>query len=204
MPAVEVWTGRGRDAVITLSDATYTFGRDAETSDVTLDDPTVSSPHLILERIGATWLVRDLGSTNGTRLRGERLVMQRRLQDGDELVVGRTRLVFRDGKRGSRGKTDVLDAPPDDITAGEMRVLIELCRPLLGQNVFQEPASVKEIAARLFIGKNAVQFHLTNLYTTFGLLHVSGGRRVALANEAVQRGAVSLADLESPPGPDER
>ena len=80
-------------------------------------------------------------------------------------------------------------------------MLVELCRPLLSHNVFQPPASVREIATALFIGKNAVQAHLTNLYDKFGIYQdsVDVSRRVVLANEAMQRGVVSLADLQDPP-----
>ena len=81
----------------------------------------------------------------------------------------------------------------------ERRVLVELCRPLVSHNTFQPPASVREIAARLFVGKNAVQAHLANLYDKFGIYDEGvGGRRVVLANEAVQRGAVTIADLAAP------
>jgi len=78
----------------------------------------------------------------------------------------------------------------------ENRVLIELCRPLVSHNTFQPPASVREVAARLFIGKNAVQAHLSNLYVKFAIHEAPGeNRRVVLANEAIKRGAVTMADL---------
>ena len=80
----------------------------------------------------------------------------------------------------------------------ERKVLVELCRPLLSHNLFQPPASVREIADRLYIGKNAVQAHLSNLYDKFGIYDegADGGRRVTLANDAMQRGVVTIADLE--------
>ncbi len=81
----------------------------------------------------------------------------------------------------------------------ERCTLVELCRPLLAHNTFQPPASVREIADRLYIGKNAVQAHLTSLYGKFGL-HDGPDRRVALANEAMLRGAVTLADIEAAAG----
>ena len=200
MPALEVWSGRGRDRVVTLSDGPYTLGSDEGSADITLADPAVSRVHAILERVGTTWLLRDLGSRNGTRVNGERLTSQRRLHDGEELLVGRTRLVFRDGADARRPATDALEAPPSNLTRMERRVLVELCRPLLSHNVFQPPASVREIASALFIGKNAVQAHLTNLYDKFGIYQDNAdvSRRVVLANEAMQRGVVSLADLTGP------
>ena len=112
--------------------------------------------------------------------------------------LGRTRLVYRDGTENHRPLTDALEPPPADLTKMERRVLVELCRPLLSHNIFQPPASVREIAERLYIGKNAVQAHLSNLYDKFGIYDegADGGRRVVLANDAMQRGAVTIADLE--------
>ena len=200
MPALEVWSGRGQERAVTLSEGSHTLGSDPSSADITIDDPAISRVHAVLDRVGSTWLVRDVGSRNGTRVNGERLTSQRRLHDGDELLLGRTRLVYRDGAEARRPATDALEPPPANLTRMERRVLVELCRPLLSHNVFQPPASVREIGAALFIGKNAVQAHLTNLYGKFGIYEDSAdvSRRVVLANEAMQRGVVSLADLQAP------
>ena len=195
MPVIELWDGRWRDRVVELTGTSCIVGSDEESVDIALSDDTVSGVHAILERVGTTWLVRDLGSRNGTRLDGERLAGQLRLRDGAEIMVGRSRLVFRDSSAARRPQTDALDSPPM-LTRTENLVLIELCRPLVSHNTFQPPASVREIAGRLFIGKNAVQAHLTNLYDKFGIHGEDGvNRRVVLANEAIQRGAVTIADL---------
>ena len=197
MARLEVWSGRGRDDVIVLRDATYLVGSDASSVHVVLDDATVSGVHAALDRVGSTWLVRDLGSRNGTRVGSSRVVGQQRLRDGDEIIVGRCRLVFHDSDAAKRRRTDALAPPPDNLTRTERRVLVELCRPLMSHNAFQPPASVKEIADRLYVGKNAVQAHLVSLYDKFGLYDGDGiNRRVLLANEAMQRGAVTLADLD--------
>jgi hypothetical protein len=180
---------------VTLTQASYTIGSDPESVDIELADTTVSDVHAILERVGKAWLIRDLASTNGTRLDGKRLTGQRRLRDGDEMVLGLCRLRFHDGTEVRRRSTDALQAPPD-LTRRQRDVLIELCRPLMSHNSFQPPASVREIADRLFISKNAVQNHLESLYNKFEVYEADGlNRRVVLANEAVQRGAVSIADL---------
>jgi len=42
--------------------------------------------------------IRDLGSTNGTFVNGERITSQR-LADGDSINVGRTALTYRGGHR---------------------------------------------------------------------------------------------------------
>ena len=196
MAELEVSDGAWSRRVVTLDGAALTLGSDVDSVDLLVDDPTVSSVHALLERVGTTWLLRDVGSRNGTRLNGQRVTGQQRLRDGDEIVAGRTRLVFRDRATPRRRATDGLAPPPSNLTRMERCTLVELCRPLLAHNAFQPPASVREIADRLYIGKNAVQAHLTSLYGKFGL-HDGSDRRVALANEAMLHGAVTLADLEA-------
>lgn len=84
--------------------------------------------------------------------------------------------------------------PAPKVTRTERRVLIELCRPLMSYNAPQ-PASLRDIGNRLFVGKNAVQAHLANLYGKFGLNDGSIERRVALAHEAIRRGIVTKSDF---------
>jgi hypothetical protein len=197
MPAVEVRSTRGRERVVNLVEPTYVIGSDPEAATIVIDDSTTSGVHAALDRIGTAWLLRDLGSRNGTFVDGERLTGQTRLRDGQQISLGRTYwLVFCDGTRGARRATDPLTAPPRNITRTEQRVLVELCRPKLAHNAFQEPASVREIAARLGVGKGAIEAHLTNLYDKFAIHPGEGvNRRVSLAEEAMRRGAVTLGDL---------
>jgi len=199
MARLEIADGTWSRRVVTLDGAALTLGSDVESVAVPINDPTVSSVHALLDRVGTTWLLRDVGSRNGTRLNGRRLTGQERLRDGDEILVGRTTLAFRDRATPRRRATDGLAPPPANLTRMERCTLVELCRPLLAHNTFQPPASVREIADRLYIGKNAVQAHLTSLYGKFGL-HDGPDRRVALANEAMLRGAVTLADIEAAAG----
>lgn len=64
--------------------------------EICLQDPTVSRPHVRLERAGETWTVRDLGSSNGTQLNGTPLPEDAQpLHDGDVLGVGNTVVLFR-------------------------------------------------------------------------------------------------------------
>jgi len=65
----------------------------SEESDVFLVDPSVSRTHAVVEVDGVEPLVRDLGSTNGTFVNGER-IEARPLRDGDELMFGNTRMRF--------------------------------------------------------------------------------------------------------------
>ena len=62
-------------------------------SDIFLDDITVSRRHAELFRAGAGYTVKDAGSLNGTYVNRER-VEEGRLANGDELQVGKFRLVY--------------------------------------------------------------------------------------------------------------
>ncbi len=72
-------------------------GRHPE-SDIFLDDVTVSRRHAEFYRDGGRFTVRDVGSLNGTYVNRER-IEETDLSSGDEVQVGKFRLVFLLGPR---------------------------------------------------------------------------------------------------------
>jgi hypothetical protein len=60
--------------------------------DVVLEDATVSRRHAQLRFRDGSWVVRDLESTNGTRVNGQSVV-RCRLEPGDHLMLGDESLV---------------------------------------------------------------------------------------------------------------
>ena len=68
-------------------------------SDIFLDDITVSRRHAEIVRTGDGYSVRDAGSLNGTYLNRER-IEDAPLANGDELQIGKFRLVFLTGQSG--------------------------------------------------------------------------------------------------------
>lgn len=68
---------------------------------VFLDDVTVSRRHAAFLRTGEGFAVADLGSLNGTYHNGE-LIEAVPLADGDEVQVGKFRLVFFSAQPGGR------------------------------------------------------------------------------------------------------
>jgi pSer/pThr/pTyr-binding forkhead associated (FHA) protein len=148
-PQVEVMSGTHSWRFPLQADRT-TVGKSPE-NDLTLeDDPTASHLHAVLERFAAGWCVTDLGSSNGTWVNGERIWSSRRLRHGDEIKLGQTRLIFRDPTGAGGSETEAEDRPPT-LTARERDVLVALCRPLLDQDIFTEPASTRAIADELVI-----------------------------------------------------
>jgi pSer/pThr/pTyr-binding forkhead associated (FHA) protein len=75
-----------------LDSAVTTAGRHPE-SDIFLDDITVSRRHAEVERRGEGYVVRDVGSLNGTYLNRER-IEEAALENGDEVQIGKFKLVF--------------------------------------------------------------------------------------------------------------
>ena len=69
-----------------------TIGRRPD-SDVFLDDVTVSRDHALIVRRGGEFHLDDLGSLNGTYVNRHR-IESHRLEDGDELQVGKFKLTF--------------------------------------------------------------------------------------------------------------
>ena len=60
-----------------------------------LESPSVSRRHARILVSGGQAALEDLGSKNGTYLRGRRLDAASPLSDGDEILLGRVRMTFR-------------------------------------------------------------------------------------------------------------
>ena len=68
--------------VLALPDESMSIGR-APDCDCLLTEPSVSRRHAQLRRDGERWLLRDLGSRNGTRLNGARVTEEIEVRPGD-------------------------------------------------------------------------------------------------------------------------
>ena len=192
---LEIWKPSGRE-LFELSGQRVTIGN-ASTNLVSLNhDATVSRLHAVLENLGFAWSIRDVGSRNGTYLNGEKISAERVLRSGDELRMGSSRLIFLEVKQTDHDETETVEPTqrPPRLTPRELEVLMVLCRPLVSDDPFPEPASVRRMALELFVTQAAIKQHLQNLYDKFAV-PAEGERRVRLANEAIRRGAVTLAML---------
>jgi DNA-binding CsgD family transcriptional regulator len=197
MPShLEVLKPSGRQ-LIPLGAERVTVGKSSSNVVSLNDDSTVSRLHAVLENLGYAWSIRDVGSRNGTYINGEKISTERVLRSGDELRVGKSKLVFwevRDADEVTVGEATVSVAPTQPaprLTPRELEVLVVLCRPLVSGDPFPEAVSVKQMAQELFVTEAAIKQHLQNLYDKFAI-PPEGERRVRLANEAIRRGAVTL------------
>ena len=94
MPSLFVIQGRNRGARYDLAahEGALTIGREAGNA-IRLDDNEVSRRHAEVRRVGETFVVGDLKSSNGTFI-NDRKVERGELASGDRIRVGRTVLVY--------------------------------------------------------------------------------------------------------------
>lgn len=84
--------GEDEGAYFVLSRPLTTIGR-SDSCDISFDDITVSRHHSEVMRTDGHYVVRDLGSLNGTYVNQQRVDVVE-LRQGDELQIGKFRLVF--------------------------------------------------------------------------------------------------------------
>ncbi|PYP89274.1 MAG: hypothetical protein DMF61_03400 [Blastocatellia bacterium AA13] len=62
---------------------------------IVLADPSVSTAHALITRDGDRFFISDLSSRNGTFVGTERVTERRQLRHGDVIILGRSKLTFR-------------------------------------------------------------------------------------------------------------
>ncbi len=96
-----VQKGPGAGSRFLLDSDRVSAGRHPD-SEIFLDDVTVSRRHAVFVRDGDSFTVSDAGSLNGTYVNRDR-IEQVLLKDGDEVQIGKYRLVFFAGHDAARG-----------------------------------------------------------------------------------------------------
>lgn len=101
MPSLFVFEGNDQGVRFQLEDDTVSLGRDRGNV-IQLHDTEVSRRHAVLRRQGRTFVLADLGSSNGTFVNGTQ-VQTHELATGDELLIGSTRMLYTGGGDSSVG-----------------------------------------------------------------------------------------------------
>jgi DNA-binding CsgD family transcriptional regulator len=144
-----------------LGPGTHTVGRVLD-SDVRLDHPGVSRWHAVIEvGEGPSAVVRDLGSSNGTYVDGER-VAAGPLGDVATVAFGRVACEFDWGGEWHDPSTATMPAEPaaaPAVSTAERRVL----------DLLAAGHTEKEVAARLGLSRYTVHDHVKRLYRAFGV-----------------------------------
>jgi pilus assembly protein CpaF len=86
---LSVRQGPRPNLVFELDADSYTIGREAGT-EIVIEDPQVSRRHATLTRQGTSYLIEDIGSTNGTYVNGKRVTAPVLLANGDMVGLADT------------------------------------------------------------------------------------------------------------------
>jgi pSer/pThr/pTyr-binding forkhead associated (FHA) protein len=78
---------------LVVGPAGVTIGRSRQ-CDVVVNDPNVSRQHAEIRPRGGTWVLNDLGSTNGSLLNGRRIEGPEQVKPGDEIGIGTSSIRF--------------------------------------------------------------------------------------------------------------
>jgi pSer/pThr/pTyr-binding forkhead associated (FHA) protein len=95
-PRILLTSGANAGQAFHLPQGELTIGRE-EGCEIQLDDPRVSHNHALLLVHGNNVMIKDLRSTNGTKVNGTTIERQTALAPGDEINVGGVELRLETG-----------------------------------------------------------------------------------------------------------
>jgi len=102
MPKLVISLPDAGEVIHELTESRLSVGRTDENT-IQIDDPSVSTHHAELTVSGGEYRLKDLGSTNGTRLNGAPLEGEKAIAPGDRIRFGKVEAIYEtDGKQGSR------------------------------------------------------------------------------------------------------
>lgn len=92
MAFLTITSGEMEGQKVELDQDDITIGRSDQNS-LSLDDPAISGKHCLVKKEGNKYTLKDLNSTNGTRLNGRNIV-EVRLKPGDIIMLGAIELTI--------------------------------------------------------------------------------------------------------------
>jgi pSer/pThr/pTyr-binding forkhead associated (FHA) protein len=201
LPFIVFRDGAGHQHIVMLPDTavSLTIGRGARNGIVLDWDGEVSRVHATVERIGASWMLSDAQSSNGSFVNKERLAGRHRLEHGDLVLMGTTALVFCEPDAGVDESTVPAGTSPTrpELSDKQRCVLTALCRPFRGDQPFAIPPTNRAIADEVSLSVDAVKGHLRKLFEKFGIEELpQNKKRARLVALALQSGVVGEPDFD--------
>jgi len=138
----------GRERTIPVTSAGVVIGKDP-TCDAAVDDPFVSGRHLRIEPLGASWILVDLGSTNGTFISGAR-VARAELPLGVPVQLGDAEIVLEPREGPEPGRAEAFEGMISrDAAMRQVFELVERVGPSdAAVTILGETGTGKELVAR--------------------------------------------------------
>jgi hypothetical protein len=137
MPKLTLLLGRRTMQVYDFKQESIIIGRD-DGADVLIDNPSVSRRHAEIRLGDDGWVVEDLGSSNGTFVRGSKIEGPQALGLGDEVGFGKFSIVFGkalgEGEHAAPAATSAPARPSTVTTQGTMHINPHEVRELLKES----------------------------------------------------------------------
>lgn len=156
MPKLVVTSEEMKGRTFELFEDKVAVGRLPE-NHIRLEDKAISSHHAELHRKGEDYLVRDLNSTNGTRVNGQRVVEQR-LMHGDTVSFGHLDLQYFSASKTSQQPLPEMSKKTVDLSGFSSGAIT------------QKPATYKSVSPFQRRGRNTSKLVLQIAFFALGLV----------------------------------
>ena len=173
MPRLNLISGDGQETSLSLDKEVLNIGR-ADGSDIHISDHTVSRKHALLSRAPEGYLLKDLGSHNGTYVNGARIT-EYLLKHDDQIRIGASTLTFVDEALAGQARSE---PTPGLEEQQEQEDQVE--EAILTSGPFQEEAHDKKLL---------VSLRGTGIKSSLGAKAITG-------LEEESEGEISISDLE--------
>jgi pilus assembly protein CpaF len=145
---LSVRQGPHPNLVFELDQDSYTIGREAG-NEIVIEDPQVSRRHAQLTRQGISYLIEDIGSTNGTYVNGRRVTAPVLLANGDMIGLADTIvLAVQAPLTSGADATVVSDAAHYDAAQYDPARYAPPTQPAFTPPKVQQPASAPPVASQ--------------------------------------------------------
>jgi len=178
----------GEPREVELAEGITTLGRTADNTVSFAGDSNVSRYHAEIERRGNNFYAIDVGSSNGTTVNNEPLNGERRLEDGDVVVLGGGGRVEFHAEKQSKPKTE--NASAGASSGGQMPVL-----PTANASAAPEAASASKMPIVIAVAAVLVGVAVISIVAVILLLPSSGSTSNAAAGGCI--GTVSILSPEN-------
>ncbi|MDT8376037.1 MAG: FHA domain-containing protein, partial [Mariprofundaceae bacterium] len=125
-------------------------------STICLHDALVSKRHAIIHRVAGEYLYEDLGSANGSFLDGVRIT-RHKLQDGDELTLGKVTLEFHADSEDEQMASLVDISKISDISQVRDRIEVEKVEQFLPERQVSDLGLLRTDYEKLRLGHELLQ-----------------------------------------------